>query len=181
MLPPVDQATIESIVRLTARLSAAVFAAALIVSAAGNQHDRRRLYFGTRLFAAFIAAHTIHFLTVGWLAVVTAGGNIRERDGWAVAVTVALLFYIAVFFVLRAWGDAAVGRSSSRTLRVTAEAALVAIAAVFLNSYVGRAVRMPVYWLPVLGLVGIVALYFVRTRAAGSSSLASSTLRRHRP
>jgi hypothetical protein len=63
---------------------------------------------------------------------------------------------------------------------VTANVALVAIAAVFLNSYLARVVRMPVYWLPAVGLVGSVALYFVRTRAAGSSSFSSSTLRRRR-
>jgi hypothetical protein len=165
MLAPVDQPTVELIVRLTARLSAAIFAAALMLSAAGYQHDRRRL-FGARLFAGFVVAHTIHFVTVAWLAVVTAGENIRGRDGWAVVVTVALLFYMAVLLVLRASGDAAVGHSSSRSLRVTANVAVVAIAAVFLNSYRARVVRMPVYWLPALGLAGIVALYFVRTRGA---------------
>ena len=159
-----DQPTVELIVRLTARVSAATFAAALILFAAGYQHDRRRLSFGTRLFAGFVVAHTIHFVTVGWLAVVTAGENIRERDGWAVVVAVALLFYLAVFSVLRAWGDAALGRSSSRRLRVTANVALVAIAAVFLNSYLARVVRMPVYWLPAVGLAGTVTLYFVKTR-----------------
>lgn len=166
MLAPVDQPTVELIVRLTARLSAAIFAAALVLFAAGYQHDRRRLDCGTRLFAGFIVAHTIHFVTVVWLAVVTAGENIRERDGWAVVGMVALLFYMAVFLVLRAWGDAAAGRSSSRSLRVTAKVAVVAIAAVFVNSYLARVVRMPVYWLPVFGLAGIVALYFVRTRGA---------------
>jgi uncharacterized membrane protein YobD (UPF0266 family) len=104
-------------------------------------------------------------VTVGWLAVVTAGENIRQRDGWAVVLTVALLFYMAVFLIRRARGDAALGRSSSRSLRVTANVAVVAIAAVFLNSYLARVARMPVYWLPVAGLVGILALYFVRTRS----------------
>ncbi len=97
-----DQPSVELIVRLTARVSAATFA-------------------------------------VAWLAIVTGGENIRERDGWAVVVTVALLFYMAVFIILRAWGDAAVGRSSSRSLRVTANVAVLAIAVVFLNSYLARA------------------------------------------
>ena len=161
----VDQPAVELIVRLTARVSAASFAAALILFAAGYPHNRRRLSLGTRLFAGFIVAHTIHFVTVGWLAVVTAGENIRQRDGWAVVLTVALLFYMAVFLIRRAWGDAALGRSSPRSLRVTANVAVVAIAAVFLNSYLARVARMPVYWVPVAGLVGILALYFVRTRS----------------
>ena len=126
-----DQPNVELIVRLTARVSAAAFAAALILFAAGYQHDQRRLWLSTRLFAAFIVAHTIHFWTVAWLAVVSGGENIRERDGWTVVLTVALLFYTAVFVVLRAWRDAALGRSSSRSLGVSANVAVVAIAAVF--------------------------------------------------
>jgi hypothetical protein len=159
----VDQPNVELMVRVTARVSAAAFAAALILFAAGYQHDQRRLFLGTRLFAAFIVAHTIHFGTVAWLAVVTGGENIRERDGWPIVLTVALLFYMAVFTVLRAWRDAARGRSSSRSLRVPANVAVVAIAVVFLNSYLARVERMPVYWLPAICLAGVVALYFVRT------------------
>ena len=158
-----DQPNVELIVRLTARVSAAAFAAALITFAAGYQHNQRRLSLGTRLFAAFIIAHTIHFGTVAWLAVVAGGENIRERDGWTVALTVALLFYVAVFTVLRAWRDAALGRTSSPSLRVMANVAILAIAVVFLNSYIARIERMPVYWLPALSLAGIVALYFVQT------------------
>ena len=161
-----DQPTAELIVRLTARVSVVIFCAALIWFAAGYQHDRRRLHVGARLFAGFVVAHTIHFASVAWLAFVTDAANIRERDGWAVVVTVALLFYGAVFSVLRAWGDAAMGRSSSRSLRVTADVAVVAIAAVFLNSYLARAGRLPMYWLPTAGLAGTVALYFVRWRGA---------------
>ena len=92
-------------------------------------------------------------------------------------MTVALLFYIAAFVVLRAWGDAALGRQSPRRLRVTANVAVVAIAAVFLNSYLARVERMPVYWLPALGLAGIVALSS-QDPWIGSPSLRSSTLQR---
>ena len=101
MLAPVEQATAELIVRLTARVSVVLFAAGLILFAAGYPHDPRRLSVATRFFGGFIVAHTIHFASVAWLAVVTSGDNIQERDGWAVVVTVALLFYMAVFIVLR--------------------------------------------------------------------------------
>ena len=152
--------------RLTARLSAALFAAGLMLFAAGYPHHQRRQYIGTRLFAGFIVAHTIHFVTVACLAVVTAGENIRERDGWIAVVTVAVLFYAAALLVLRAWNDAMRGRSRWRTLGVVANVAVVAIAAVFLNSYLARVAHRPVYWLPAVGLVGIVALYLARIRAA---------------
>ena len=159
-----DQPTVELVVRVTARVSAATFAAALLLFAAGHQRHRRLLALGTRVFAGFIVVHTIHFASVVWLAVVTAGENIRERDGWVVVVTVALVFYTAAFVVLRAWHDTAMGRSPSRGLHVAGKAAIVVIGAVFLNSYVGRAVQMPVYWLPAAGLAAAVALYIVRAR-----------------
>jgi hypothetical protein len=165
MLAPVDQPTVELIVRLTARLSAALFAAALILFAAGYPHDQRRQYVGTRLFEGFIVAHTIHFVTVAWLAVVTSGENIRERDGWAAVGTVAVLFYAAAFVIVRAWNDVMTGHSPSRKLRVTANVAVAAIAAVFLNSYFARVALMPIYWLLAVGLAGIVAVYLARMRA----------------
>jgi hypothetical protein len=162
----VDQANVELMVRLTARASAAAFAAALILFAGGHPHDQRRLRLGSRLFAAFIVAHTIHFGTVACLAVATGGQNIRERDGWTVVLTVAVLFYTAALLVVRAWRNRALGRSSSRRLRVTADVAVAAIAVVFLNSFLARVERMPVYWLPAICLTGIVARYFFRTRVA---------------
>jgi hypothetical protein len=165
----VEQPTVELIVRLTARLSAAVFASALILFAAGYPHDRQRQTFGTRLFAGFIVAHTIHFMTVAWLAVVTAGANIRERDGWGAVTIAAVLFYAAAFLVLRAWNGVMKGRSPWGKVGVLPNVAIAAIAAVFLNSYLARVAVRPVYWLPVFGLVGIVALYFARMRAAVST------------
>ena len=161
-----EQPDVELIVRLTARFSAAAFAAALILFIAGHQHDERRLRIGTGLFAAFILTHTIHFGTVAWLAAVTGGENIRQRDGWTIVLTVALLFYVAAFVVLRAWRDTAFRRSSSRSLRVAANVGVLAIAAVFLNSYLARVQHMPLYWLPTIGLLGVVALYLVRARVS---------------
>ena len=148
-----DQPAVESIVRLTARLSAAMFAAALLVFATGYPHAPRRLHLGTRLFADFIAAHTIHFATVAWLAAVTAGANIRERDGWAVVLTVAVLFFAAAFLVVRAWSAVAKGQPARR-LFLPANLAVGAIAAAFLNSYVARVGLMPIYWLPIVGVIG---------------------------
>ena len=162
----VDQATVELIVRLTARLSATLFAAAVALFAAGSPHDRRRQNFATRLFTGFIVAHTIHFVTVAWLAIATAGENIRERDGWAVVTTVAVLFYAAAFVVVRAWTAVTRGHSPSRKIGVMPNVALAAIAVAFLNSYVARVALMPVYWLPAVGLAGILTMYLVRMRAA---------------
>lgn len=174
MLPRMDQTTVELIVRWTARVSAATFAAALLLFVAGRP-VRRPLARGTRLFAGFIIVHTIHFATVAWLAVVTAGANIRDRDGWAVVVTVAVVFYTAAFVVLRSWRNTAKGRASPRGLHVSARVGVVVIGAVFLNSYVGRALHTPVYWLPAAGLAAAVALYIVRARGMDVSTARSRT------
>jgi hypothetical protein len=163
-----DQTSVELMVRWTARVSAATFALALLVFAAGRG-GRRPLPRGTRLFEGFIILHTIHFATVAWLAVVTAGANIRERDGWGVVVTVAVLFYTAALVVLRAWRRAAKGHSSPRALQLSATVAVVMIGAVFLNSYVGRALHTPVYWLPAAGVAGAVVFYIIRARGEVSS------------
>ena len=156
-----DQTSVELIVRWTARLSAATFAAALLLFAAGRRVLRRR---ARGLFAGFIVVHTVHFAAVVWLAVVTAGANIRDRDGWIVVIMVAVVFYTAAFVVLHAWRDTAEGRSLPRALHVSAGVAVVLIGAVFLNSYIGRALHTPVYWLPAAGLVAAVALYLARAR-----------------
>jgi len=159
-----DQTQIEWLVRLTARVSGTAFAVALLVFALG---DRRRLTppLSSRLFALFIVAHTIHFGAVGWLAVLSAGENIRARGGWIVVLAVALLFYLAAFGILLVWRDDASGRARPGVQRLAAHVSVAFIAVVFLNSYLGRVESRPVYWLPVIGMVVVVALYFWRVRA----------------
>jgi hypothetical protein len=161
-----EQPQVELVVRLTARVSAAAFAAALILFAVGHRRRQRGVRYGIRLFIGFIVAHTIHFSAVAWLAVLTAGENIRMRDGWAVVLTVAVLFYLAAFGILRAWRVLGAGRTWSWGDRLTAHAGITLIALVFLNSYLGRVGTMPVYWLPAVGLIASVVLYFVQMRAA---------------
>jgi hypothetical protein len=173
----VDQPTVELIVRLTARLSATLFAAAVILFAVGYPHHRRRQRLGARLFIGFIAAHTVHFATVAWLAVVTAGDNIRERDGWAAVSIVAALFCVAGFLVVRAWTEWTRGHVPSRTRRIVANVAVAAIAAAFLSAYGARVALMPVYWLPALALAGIVALYLARMLAAPLPGTAATRTR----
>jgi hypothetical protein len=164
----VDQPTVEGVVRLTARLSAAAFAAAVMLFALGYPHDRRRAHVATRLFAGFIGAHTIHFAAVAWLAVLTSGENIRERDGWAAVTVVGALFYGAAFVVLREWSAVVSGPLPLRRMRGIATVALAAIAAAFLNSYLARVAFMPWYWLPTIGMAGILATYLARTRAVAA-------------
>jgi len=94
------------VARLTARVSAAVFAASLVAAArrlaAGGTADvgaARRADIAA--FAAFLAAHTIHFAAVLLLAAATAGENIRSAGGWIPTLVVAAAFYAACGGVLR--------------------------------------------------------------------------------
>jgi multisubunit Na+/H+ antiporter MnhB subunit len=127
----VEQPQVELIVRLTARVSAAAFAAALILFALGHRHRRRGVRYGVRLFVAFILAHTIHFSAVAWLAMLTAGENIRRRGGWAVVLAVAVLFYLAAFGILRAWRKIGSARLLSRNDRLVTDVGVAFIAFVF--------------------------------------------------
>jgi hypothetical protein len=160
---PMDLPQIESIVRVTARISAAAFATALIVFASSGLH-RRHIRRAVHFLIAFVLAHTIHFLAVAWLAMATQGENIQARGGWAVALPAAALFYASAFGVLRAWNAFASGRAVSNGERLAAYGGVAVIALVFLNSYVARVATLPVYWFPTIGMIVIVAGYFVRAR-----------------
>jgi hypothetical protein len=166
----VEQAQVELIVRVTARISAGAFALALMLFAAGPSNRSPSHWLDIRAFVAFILAHTIHFGAVAWLAALTAGDNIHQRGGWAVVLTVAVLFYLAAFQILRVWHGLRKGRSLSRGACLTAHGSVALIAVVFLNSYLARVGRMPLYWVPAIGLVAIVAIYFARLAPAASAS-----------
>jgi hypothetical protein len=161
----VEQPQVELIVRLTARASATLFAAALILFATGSRSGRSGVRYGIRLFLGFVLAHTIHFSAVVWLAVLTAGENIEERDGWTVVLTVGALFYFAAFLIVRAWRAIDSGRTLPRRDRLAANAAITLIALAFLNSYLARVPDRRIFWLPAICLVVSVAVYFVRLRA----------------
>lgn len=157
-----EQAQVELIVRATARVSAACFAAALIAFAARAPRHHEAGSTGVRLFVAFILAHTIHFGAVLWLAVLTSGENIRARDGWFVVLTVGALFYLAAFAILGAWRGFGAGRTVTRAKRLAGHAGVAFIAVIFLNSYAARVGRMPVYWVPAILMVAVVTGYFIR-------------------
>jgi hypothetical protein len=125
--------SVELAVRLTARLSAAVFAAALALFAL-----RRAGRPAVGALATFIVIHSVHFATVVWLAAISGGGNIRDRGGWTVVLVVAAVFYAAAFTMLRAWRRAAAGGSVTTAHRVLTHTGAITIWLIFMNSYVSR-------------------------------------------
>jgi hypothetical protein len=160
----VDQGQVEFLVRVTARISAAAFVAALIAVSI-RRGNPARVSHALRLFIAFILAHTIHFVAVLWLAVMTAGQNIRARGGWIVVLPVAGLFYLAAFAILRDWINLNARRVVSRGDRWTSHAGIILIALIFLNSYVARVGSIPVYWVPAIVMIATVIAYLTSSRA----------------
>jgi hypothetical protein len=156
-----EQAHIETIVRSTVRISGLMFVAALTLYAAAGAR-RRWIRHAVRALAAFIAAHTIHFGAVVWLAVVTAGTNIDERGGWGLMLLVAVLFYSSAFGVLGTWREVAAGRQPTAPSVAAARFGVLFIAAIFLNSYFARVEGMPIYWLAATAMIAAVGLYFLR-------------------
>lgn len=161
-----DQPLVESLVRLTVRASAVCFAAALLLVAASDRRQPWRLAYARRALVGCVLAHTAHFAAVIWLARLTAGENIDARGGWPVALGVGLLFYLSALGILFMWGSLADGGFPSRGARLAAHLGIVFISLVFVNSYVSRVDRMPVYWLPTVVMIAAVGLYFRRGQRA---------------
>ena len=147
-------------------MSAAAFATALLLFSFSTGPHPRRMRRALQLLWAFVAVHTIHFGFVVWLAAVTNGANIDDRGGWTLMVVVAALFYGSSFAVLRLWHDVDSHRRAASDARTGAYAGVAFIAVVFLNSYLARARDMPIYGLAAIGMIAVVALYFVRARVA---------------
>jgi hypothetical protein len=104
---PLDVEQAALLVRVTARVSAGVFATALVasarrLSAGGTLGLRRYRRADLACFTLFLVAHTIHFAAVGVLAFASAGQNIRDAGGYAPTAAVAVAFYVACGAVLRA-------------------------------------------------------------------------------
>jgi hypothetical protein len=106
MMMDADQAAL--FVRATARVSAIILSANLIVAArrvgapeSGALRTNEARMLDIRLFVAFIVSHTIHFICVGLLTIATGGANIDARSGYTGVILVGIVFYIACAAVLR--------------------------------------------------------------------------------
>jgi len=132
------------LVRVTARVSAAIVAGHLLVAAhraeAVGSPALRTADVAT--FCAFLASHTVHFACVWLLAVATAGDNIRRAGGWALVVIVALVFYAGAGVVLRV-KQRPLGWRSARERR-TEVGLLIIVWLVFFQAY---ALRLLQSWL----------------------------------
>lgn len=151
------------VVRVTARISAALLAANLLVSAR-RITDGRGVYRSAdvRLFAAFIISHTIHFICVGVLALATNGANLESPLGYTPVILVGLLFYVGCAGILRVKmrdGD----RWSTRSQRNTELWLLVAVWLGFAQAYVPRLFQSPLF--TALGVVLLASNVWFVSRA----------------
>jgi hypothetical protein len=157
------------LVRVTARISAGLLAANLLVSAR-RITDGRGWYrtADVRLFLAFIISHTIHFVCVGLLALATHGANLESRLGYAPVSALGILFYIGCAMTLRVKvreGD----RWVTRSQRNTEVWVLVAIWGGFAQAYVARLRQSPLF--AALALVLMLSLVLFLSRALRSELL----------
>ncbi|MBI1850742.1 MAG: hypothetical protein HYR85_10400 [Planctomycetes bacterium] len=165
----VDEATLVTCVRLTARTSALVFSASMFAHAVeARARAARRTPFWRRsrtLLAGLLVSHTVHFAFVGMLAAATHGANIAARHGWIATGMVGALFYAAVIGLIRVRRDA---RRSPGQL-VFEWIATILLAFAFLVAYIGRAMAAPFFVPFVVLLVGgaiadSVAIFRLRAR-----------------
>ena len=155
------------LVRITARISAGLLAANLLVSAR-RITDGRRTYrtVDLRLFIAFIISHTIHFVCVGLLALATNGANLESPLGYAPVFAVGVLFYIGCAMTLRMKvrdGD----RWATRRQRNTEVWVLVAIWGGFAQAYVTRLHHSPLFAALAIALVYPLAVFLSRALKSG--------------
>ena len=143
-----DAANLLLAVRLTARLSALLFAAALIAPVFLRQRQRLAL----APFVAFVVAHTVHFSFVIGLVLETGGeGMFPGGRDVADAGGLPAVFGIFSFFYLLA-GLALVqrraGTSAGKLLHVAGRFATVFLGYMFVSTYVPLVERSHWYALP---------------------------------
>lgn len=125
-------------VRLTARASAVLFAAAQATSAPGLRATRA----SRPLYLAFMAAHAVHFTVVSRYAIANGGRDLfpggrsmNDVGGWP---TVLGIYTFFAGLALTGWITGRPAVSSRPRMRVAGRAANGLIAAMFIGTYLGQ-------------------------------------------
>lgn len=134
-------ADLHQTVRLTARLSALLFAAAEAAPALGSNTAR----WSRRLYPAFMLAHAAHFAAVSRYAMVTGGRDLFPRGrsmtdvgGWPTVLGIYVLFSV---LAVAGWAGIEPGVPSRPKIRIVGRAATGLIAAMFVGTYLGQTAR----------------------------------------
>jgi energy-converting hydrogenase Eha subunit C len=158
-----SEPVLRELARITARLSATLFVGALFAFAARRRVSPR---VAARLFAAFLAAHAVHFSIVLLLAYATNGANLRSRGGYLLTIAVGLLFAggaVAGILSLRAI-------EPTRALRLAGGLGIGFIWFAFTETYASRAFVSPIFAIPTVVLIAAFVAFLNewRRRATGS-------------
>jgi hypothetical protein len=150
------------VVRLTARSSALLFAAAQTAGAVGPRASKT----SRALYLAFLTAHAVHFTAVTRYALLTGGRNLfpggrslNDVGGWR---TVAGIFGTFAGLAVTGW-LAQAGASSRRPgAAIAGRAATGVIAAMFVGTYLGKVAQSRWYALPAAAVAtGTIARFAV--------------------
>ena len=174
-------ASLHRTVRITARTSAVLFTSAQLTQALRLPTPSA----WRPLYAAFVAAHAIHFGFVARFAHRThgralfpGGRNMHDVGGWPTVLGIFAFFFVlaAVGWVAAEPADARLGR------RLAGRAAMALIGAMFVSFYLGQVPRSPWHAVPG-GIVGSAVLANIvgRFGAGTSSAEASPRIRRTAP
>ncbi len=158
-----DERALGELARITARLSATLFVAALLAFATRQRLSTR---VAVRVFAAFVAAHAIHFSIVFLLAYATGGANLRARGGYFLTVAVGLLFAVAaVAAILRLRAS-----DPTRSLRLAGGLGIGFIWFAFTQAYASRTLVSPIFAIPTLLLTAAFLAFLNTSRRSATSS-----------
>ncbi|ANM28621.1 hypothetical protein ABI59_01795 [Acidobacteria bacterium Mor1] len=162
MLPDMwDEPTVALATRVTARISATLFALHLILRGLaylrpGNFDVRRRIR-GT--LGLFTLAHTIHFCCVLTLARVTQGANIHARGGWVPVLVTATAFYGSLMYLYA---------RDDLYKRPTTFGVLVILWLAFAQAYLLRIARSPLFAALSLLLIAALGVHLWSFRAGSN-------------
>jgi|KBSSwiStaDraftv2_1062776.scaffolds.fasta_scaffold1101855_2 hypothetical protein len=175
----VDSELAALIVRVTARVSAVVFATSLLAAArrlgggdTGMAAARRA---DLAAFAAFVVMHTIHFAAVALLAVVTAGQNIRDAGGYTATAVGGLTFYAACAAVVLAKARGGSGWPSVAERRIEVWTSM-GLWLIFFQAYALRLGQSLLFVAMAIGLAAALGRFLARARAARSSNIQRSSV-----
>ena len=142
-------------VRLTARASGLLFAAAHGASALESPRTTSRA-----LYRAFLVAHAVHFAAVARYATATGGRglfpggrSLQDVGGWR---TILGIYAFLAGLALTGQGAVAPTRTASPAVGVPAQVATGLVASMFVGTYLGQLVHSRWYLVPAL-LIGVTA------------------------
>lgn len=155
-----DAAELFFAVHWTARVSALLFATALIAPVFLHTQQWQRL--SQAPFVAFLAAHTVHFgfviglvLETGGKGMFPGGRDVADAGGWPAVFGIFAFFYLLAGLSLV---QRRAGPNAGRMLHLTGRFSTVFLGYMFVSTYVPLVERSPWYALPAALVVTAVLL-----------------------